>query len=67
MTLSKDITSSLRKDYLYAKKGDEVRIISEHGNTCCVEAKDGKKFAVNKEFLIASNKEDLNATIIEKG
>lgn len=47
MTLLDDIKSLGKKETMYAKKGDKVKLIAEHGEVLIVEVK-GVKFPVHK-------------------
>lgn len=49
MKLLTDITSSLKKGFVYSNKGDEVKLIGEYGDIVIVEDKKGNRFAVKKE------------------
>lgn len=51
MTLLEDIKSNGKKETMYAKKGDKVNIIAEHGEVLIVEV-NGVKFPVHKSKVV---------------
>jgi hypothetical protein len=50
MILLKDAVSHMKPDVVYGRKGEDVKIISDHGNLIIVEGKSGR-FPVLKENL----------------
>lgn len=48
MKLKTDVRSNFNDQELYARKGEEVKVISDHDNVMIVEAVDGFRFSVKK-------------------
>lgn len=51
MRLKEDVRSLFNPETLYGKQGDDVEMISDCGNVCIVQSKDGNKFPVRTELL----------------
>lgn len=51
MLLTADIKSTINPKKMYGKKGDRVKVLSDHDPVSIVEIKEGNGFAVKSELL----------------
>lgn len=51
---NQEIRSVANKRKIYAKKGDKLRIVSQHGPLVCCEDMRGNRFPTKKEYLTES-------------
>lgn len=49
--LIEDAIGNVKRGLVYAKKGDEVKIISENEEVVIVESKTGERFPVKKQLV----------------